>query len=138
MGEFRGMLKSPPFPEILAQHKRVAIVGGPGTGKTTLAEQVKDREVFHTDETMSGTWESQPFTWLTRTLDVERFVIEGVRTARYLRKAAELGQACPVDAAIFLEMPMKTLNRQQIGMLKMVAKVFRDWRAMSPGTTVFE
>ena len=134
-GEIAVMVK---ILEILEAHCRVAIVGGPGVGKTTLAGKVKDREVFHTDETMAGTWESQPFTWLERTRGVEQFVIEGVQTARYLRKAAELGLGCPVDAVIYLEMPVKPLNGRQMGMLKAVAKVFRDWRRLSPGTPVFE
>jgi polynucleotide 5'-kinase involved in rRNA processing len=33
------------FQQVLASHKRIAIVGGPKTGKTTLAKTVTDRPV---------------------------------------------------------------------------------------------
>ena len=125
------------FPAILAEHARVAIVGGPGAGKTTLSGTVTDREVFHTDDTVAGSWESVPHTWLATTREVERFVIEGVQTARYLRKAAELGLPCPVDAVVHLEAPRIRLTSRQAGMCKGVTKTFGDWRRLSPDVPVF-
>src|SRR5262245_4436614 len=38
------------FDDVLGKYSRVAIVGGPRTGKTTLSATVSDRPVIHTDD----------------------------------------------------------------------------------------
>jgi hypothetical protein len=126
------------FFAMLSENARVAIVGGPGAGKTSLVEAVDDRPVFHTDDTMTGSWESQPHLWLERTRTLDRFVIEGVQTARYLRKAAQLGEPCPVDAVVYLHGAKKVLTPRQSGLAKAVNKVFNDWRQVSAQTPVLD
>lgn len=42
--------------DILSQFRRVAIAGGPRTGKTTLAAAVTDRRVIATDDYMGKPW----------------------------------------------------------------------------------
>ncbi len=51
----------------MAAHKRVAIVGGPQTGKTTLAKKITDRKIFHNDEAKWVPWENQPGYWKEKT-----------------------------------------------------------------------
>lgn len=46
--------------EVLERYARVAVVGGPRTGKTTLVAGVTDRPVIHGDEYNGEGWEKAP------------------------------------------------------------------------------
>lgn len=108
---------------VLERHKRIAIAGGPLTGKTSLAAEVTDRPVFHTDEYMDLPWSDQPLKWLDRLRDLPSFVLEGVQVPRTLRKGLV------VDAVIWLDTPKEILTPGQARMAKAVATVYREWKA---------
>ena len=116
---------------ILAKHARVAIVGAPRTGKTTLAATCTDREVIHTDDHKQAAWANQPAIIIGRTAGRERFVIEGVQTARALRKGLE------VDAEIVLTEPKVEVTPGQKAMGKGHDKILREALRTAPGVTVY-
>jgi hypothetical protein len=117
--------------QVLAQHKRVAIVGGPRTGKTTASLRVTDRPVIHTDGSMSKPWEDQPELIKQAVGDRERFVVEGVQTGRALRKGLE------VDAVVIADQPKQPLTKGQRAMAKGCEKILNDYLASAPGVPVY-
>lgn len=48
------------FQAMASRYRRIAIVGGPRTGKTTLSQVVTDRPVIATDDFMGAPWEEVP------------------------------------------------------------------------------
>lgn len=119
------------FNEILRNHKRVAIVGGPKTGKTTISNTVTDRPVHHNDDGMHIPWENQPAYWMAQVHKQDSFVIEGVQAARALRKGLQ------VDAVIELNQPFIPLNKGQAAMSKGHKKIFGDVLAANPKMKVY-
>ena len=111
---------------------RVAVVGGPRTGKTTYAYNQTLRPIYHTDEAMHLPWEEQPLVWIERLKDMPQFVIEGVQVARCLRKGLE------VDSVVLLDEPYEPLTPRQEGLRKGVLKVFNEWREAHPDVPVLE
>jgi hypothetical protein len=125
----------PGFHEVLKEHPRVAIAGGPRCGKTTLAEHVRDmvgdRAVFLHDYFKQFEWSVVPHAMIAATKDLTRFCIEGVNVARALRKGMS------VDAVVYLHKPRLERTKGQITMAKGVHTVFKQWRAASPETPLF-
>lgn len=114
-------------------HQRIVIVGGPDTGKTTLAEKLSRETPFarvrSTDELIEQTdwsgvsrivaeeWLEEPGPW----------VIEGVATARALRKwlQAHPDTGAPCDKVIVLAYPKVAEQKPgQVAMGKGVLTVF--------------
>lgn len=118
---------------------RIAITGGPLTGKTTLASKLAydqggigmfagDKIVRHTDyliplgwseaSAAAALWFDEPGPW----------IIEGVAVPRALRKwrDAHPGQRPPVDRVIYLSEPHQVCMRGQSSMAKGVESVFRE------------
>lgn len=122
--------------KLIAEHNRVAIVGGPRTGKTTLSEAVKDRPVIHTDDWIEEPWEKQPHILIDQTKGLDRYLVEGVQVPRFLRKCAQLKLPCPVDAVAFLTRTHGTLNARQKGMAKAINTVFDQWQSYEPSVPV--
>lgn len=109
---------------------RIVILGGPKTGKTTLAgEMIQKYAVFvhHTDSLIeqckhlgkdawseasrvASTWLDEPGPW----------IIEGVAVSRALRKWREAhpGEPPPVDRVIRLTSPHVALSKGQAAMAK--------------------
>lgn len=112
------------FADVLAKYKRVAIVGGPKAGKTTLSRFVKDRQVVHTDDFRNYAWEDVPesvIKFVNEHSNTRGFVVEGTQVARALRKGLE------VDAVVVLMEPLQTLSKGQASMAKAVMTVLADW-----------
>lgn len=121
---------------------RICIIGGPRTGKTTLARQLDERcdhipcgslrmtddlieqckhlgkEAWSEASRIASTWLDEPGPW----------IIEGVALARALRKwrAAHPGEPPPVDRVIRLTTPHVELTPGQAAMAKGEDKVWRE------------
>jgi hypothetical protein len=109
---------------------RIVILGGPRTGKTTLANKMAPLDaivpagfglVRHTDDLIGLGWSegSQHIAdeWLTQP---GPWIIEGVACSRALRKwrEAHAGEPPPVDRVIRLTTPHVALEGGQIAMMK--------------------
>lgn len=98
---------------------RIVITGGPRTGKTTLAEMLRehpDVEVFHTDETIGLGWSAaseEVATWFDFT---DPWIIEGVAAVRALRKWLATHPGRPCDVVYWLEEPVCERTPGQIAM----------------------
>ncbi len=106
---------------LLAENKKLAIVGGPDTGKTELAGLVTDRPVIHTDDWLDMLFANVPDAVIEECEKHESFVLEGnIQAARCLRRGLA------IDAVIFLDDVHGDEPRPS--MTKATEKVFDDWR----------
>lgn len=110
---------------LLREHARIAIVGGPRTGKTMLALlAISDgRTIVHTDDYMKVIWAEVPRSIIAKCAPLGRFVIEGVMVARALRAGLE------VDAVLYLDEPRAEQSPGHRAMSKAVSTVFGEWRS---------
>jgi hypothetical protein len=115
---------------LLREYERVAILGGPRTGKSTLANSVLDRPVIRTDDLLHVPWEDIPGLLLEQCTGLGRYLIEGVQIARALRFGLV------VDAILYLDEPRAAQSNGQRSMCKAVATIFADWRVNNPETHV--
>jgi len=115
------------FPDLLAQYPRIAIVGAPRTGKTSLTSQVSDRPVVHTDDWMDEAWDAVPAHVATACDGLESFVVEGVRAPDALRKGG-----LEVDAVVYLSRPKVQQTPAQRDMGIGVHTVLEQWAALHP------
>lgn len=112
---------------------RVAICGGPHTGKTTLAASVQGKPVIHTDD-LIGQVECLPAKerWAAVSSEAVRicsvmpsFCVEGIRVAHALRKGLR------VDAVIWLETvwtkPCVPYTSKHASTARAVQTVFEEW-----------
>jgi hypothetical protein len=109
---------------------RVAIVGPPRAGKTTLADKhAGQREVVHTDDFMQLDYEVLGVALSGYCAGKPAFVLEGVRAAHALRAGLD------VDAAIWLETPFVELTPRQLDMAKGTRTVWNQWIQLDGGMT---
>lgn len=120
------------FDYILATHKRVAIVGGPQCGKTTLAKTCTDRPIHHNDDGKHIKWEDQPAHWKKQVEGQDSFVIEGVQAVRAIRKGLK------VDAVIQLDSPYKDLKKGQESMRKGQHTMMKDVIKDNPNLKIYK
>lgn len=122
---------------------RIAIAGGPHTGKTFLADEIADgRLVLHTDDLRkelehlpkAERWSALSALVIERLRGVDSFVVEGVRVAHALRKGLV------VDAVIWRsfvrEKPGVPYTKDHASMAKATLTVFKDWLALRSGIPV--
>jgi len=111
----------------MSEKPRVAITGGPGTGKTTMARTM-DPSARSTDTLKGLGWskESQACSeWFE-----EGGVVEGVVVPRALRKWLQQNpEGRPVDEVVFLTKPHKPLTSKQEAMGKGVRTTFEEIKA---------
>ena len=125
------------FRNVLRLYRRVAIVGGPRVGKTTIAtfarERISDRRVFLHEEfkTFDLSGPDAPLAMIGATQNLASFLIEGVTVARALRKGMK------VDAVVYLHKPRVPRIKGQITMAKGVHTVFKQWRESHRDVPVF-
>ncbi len=119
------------FDDALAKYPRLAVTGGPRTGKTTLCERIADRPVIHTDDLIAKGWSeaSQAAAELFNATS-GAVAIEGVAVPRALRKGMR------VDAVIWLDRHLVELTRGQKGMTTGCRTVFMEWHAANPHVPV--
>lgn len=96
---------------------RIAIVGSPRAGKTTLARRLSVElklPIFHTDDLIELGWSSASDALAVQLAEAaEPCIFEGVAVVRGLRKALLLSPTSPVDRCIVLERPRIPLTRGQ-------------------------
>ena len=115
------------FADLLAHHDRIAIVGGPNTGKSTLCHLVDDRPVFASGLLIDQvTWAEAPHALVAVAISLDRFVIEGVQTARALRKGM------PVDYIVWLHKPRIELTKGQAAMTKGINTIMGSFLHPAP------
>ncbi len=124
----RGLALHKEFRALLQKHDRIAVVGGPQVGKSTLCRHcVKDRPLFGTDTYKREPWKDQPAFILGMCHGVRKFVVEGVQTARALRKGLD------VDCIVYMtESKVEQRLPGQERMAKGVATIMRDFIAKTP------
>ena len=106
----------------LSIHQKIAIVGGPKVGKTTLASTINDgRMVLSTDDFMDIDWPDQPYAILDALRREAVWCVEGIQVARALRKGLQ------PDCVVLLTVPHVELTTKQAALTKAVGKWFRDW-----------
>jgi hypothetical protein len=110
------------FKEQLKKYPRIAITGGPRTGKTTLSRWCS-RLVFHTDDYKHIEW-SKASQKIADDVNAayDSLLVEGVRVPHALRKGMK------VDAVIVLEGELTELTPKQKSMAKATETVFEDWK----------
>lgn len=117
--------------DLLSQYDRIAICGGPATGKTTIATWcTKDRPLLHTDDFMHLEWAEVPQAVIDQCSHHPRFVVEGVQVARALRKGLQ------VDAVLYLDVCMAP-ERRNSSMAKAVNTVFTEYRQLNRTIPVY-
>ena len=114
--------------KFLSQHKRVAILGGPVTGKSIVTDHAGPREVVHSDDfqfTKNGVdWSEQSEILRDYCAGKDDFVVAGIVADRAVRKGLE------VDAIIHCDEFMdhlpsngqKVLKKQIDSRVKKLAK----------------
>lgn len=108
---------------------RIAITGGPKTGKTTLALSKRMEmacDVMHTDDLIGKLDWSDASAEVARWMDEPGpWIIEGVAVSRALRKWRDNhpGERPPVDRVVYLSEPHESLSTGQASMAKGVRKV---------------
>ncbi len=129
------------LPVLLQRWQRIAITGGPGTGKTTLADAVHHvrtsemrrsaiMTVRHADDAIEHGWSgasAEVADWLDYPGPL---VVEGVAVARGLRKwlrAHETGQ--PVDVVVVLTEVHRGIPPGSVRMAKGVHTVLEEIQA---------
>lgn len=109
---------------MLRAHERIAIIGGPRTGKTTLSHYVDDRPVVHADDLIKLGWSEASASLSKMVNDIRGpVVVEGVAVPRALRKGMR------VDAVLWLSKVHHPQSSGQASMTKAVQTVFDEWAA---------
>jgi hypothetical protein len=107
---------------------RIAIIGAPRAGKTTLALELGSTmgaPVLHTDDWMALGWSAASVEVVHALATHVDLVLEGVAVVRGLRKALRLTTRAPVERCIVLERPRLALSRGQLAMARGCATVLQ-------------
>lgn len=115
------------FAQLLRTYPRIAIAGGPRTGKTTLSvcalAIAPGIRIEHTDDLIGrASWDDVPTEVEARVRRESRYVLEGVQVGRCLRNGLE------VDAVVWLDVPHVKLTDEQESMRKGCVTIFAEWR----------
>lgn len=114
-------MRSERLADLLSDSQRVAIVGGPRTGKTTLSEKANEIPVIHGDDFIDLGW-SESSAKLAEVVNESegKLIVEGVQIPRAIRKGMV------VDAMLILEKAYEELTEGQSRMTKAVHTVLED------------
>ncbi len=123
-GTRRMKLSSPAFKtfrDSIEAFPRIALAGGPRTGKTTLSLLVDRKVRVHTDDFRQYNWDQVPERVIAVCHSHPAFIVEGVQVGRCLRKGLQ------VDLVIWFEEPHEALSKGQMAMRKGCETIFHDW-----------
>lgn len=76
--------------DLLKRYNRIAVVGGPVTGKSIITEAVTDRPVIHSDDLHDSSWSGKSEDLKKEAEKHDRFVIAGIAADRAVRKGLEV------------------------------------------------
>ena len=96
--------------------RRIAVAGGPRTGKTTTAERLAQQlglPLTHSDDLISLGWSEASDELAKRMAAAERGIYEGVAVVRAIRKLLERSSDKPIDALLILRQPFEQLTDGQ-------------------------
>lgn len=111
------------FIDQLHRYPRVALVGGSGTGKTTLSLVAQDRPVIHSDAFKHLDWSEASAEMAKRVNEHPGpLLVEGVAVARALRKGMK------VDAVILLRKARRSQLKGQLSQEAGIFTVLEEWR----------
>lgn len=109
---------------------RIAIIGSPRAGKTTLALELARTTglpILHTDDLIPLGWSGVSDEVARALALAPDLILEGVAVVRGLRKAlATLADYVPVERCIVLEHPWVALSRGQRAMARGCATVLAE------------
>lgn len=118
----------------MSHTRRIVIIGGPKTGKTTLSlaalvlgQGLKPEQVRHTDATKDLDWSKASEAVVPWFDEPGPWVIEGVAAVRALRKwLAEHKEGKPCDEVRVLTKPFAELIKGQAAMTKGIATILKE------------
>lgn len=109
---------------------RVAIAGGPRTGKTTYGRALAAAlgvPLVSTDDHMASSWEAVPDEVVAVLSALPEFVLEGVQAGRVLRRWYRADPSAPaLDVVVVLDAPLVPRTPRQEAMARGCASVLRD------------
>lgn len=113
----------------IAVEVRIAIIGPPRAGKTTLAEELgrsRGLPILHADDLIPLGW-SAASAEIARVLHTtSHLIVEGVSVVRALRKALAACSCRPCERCIILEQPRSRLSRGQLAMARGCESILRE------------
>lgn len=108
---------------------RIAVIGWPGTGKTTLGKQLAEDLALpyrSTDEVIDLGW-SEASLEVSTWLDGDAWIIEGVALPRAFRKWRKMhGMPAPVDRLVHLTKVFRELKPGEVSMGKGIDTVLSE------------
>lgn len=114
----------------------IAVCGGPRVGKSTLAKLLGEQQgvpVFCTDSLMGEPWAEIPDRAIQELLALEHWILEGVQSARVLRRWLSDTRLAPklrLHSVYWLDRPLVEQSDGQRSMAKGVATVFSSVRPL--------
>lgn len=116
---------------VLRLFSRLAIVGAPRSGKTTLCGSIRDRKVVHTDDFIPLGWDAVPGAVIERCNSISgSWAVEGVAVARALRRGLR------VDGVLLLPDRPSAMEARHEAMAKGVATIMREALQIRPNLRV--
>jgi adenylate kinase family enzyme len=108
---------------------RIAIIGAPRAGKTTLAEELRHTlgwPILHTDDLAPLGWSAASAEAARALHSTAHLILEGVAAVRALRKALAACSCPPCERCIILERPRLPLTRHQLAMARGCATMLAE------------
>jgi hypothetical protein len=108
---------------------RIAIIGSPRAGKTTLANrfgEIFGYRVFHSDDLMHLDWSQASNAFAVEIARHDYGIFEGVAVVRAIRKLLWTSSGKPVDFLVALPRPIMPLNPGQEAMRKGCDTIFKS------------
>ena len=116
--------------ELVEGYKKVALTGPPKSGKTTLANEIKDRPIIHTDDFIHLSWKEQVLASRIKAASLDTFLIEGIQVPRILRKGLD------IQIVICLGKSIEPLNTHQVDTAKSIRTILAEWSRSSMGEAI--